>query len=73
MTRGILKAGAVVALLLTSAGAFADDPTAVLERQRGYVPRYPGRLPAFSDGGPCYRGMQTEAFPNRQGYRCVRR
>jgi hypothetical protein len=59
MTKGILKAGAVFALLLTSASAFADDPTGVLERERGYAPRYPGKLPAYSDSGACYRGMQT--------------
>jgi hypothetical protein len=73
MTKGILKAGAVFALLLTSANAFADDPTGVLERERGYAPRYPGKLPAYSDSGPCYRGMQQESFPNQQGYRCVRK
>jgi hypothetical protein len=73
MTRGILKAGAILALLVTSASAFADDPTALLERQRGYAPRYPGKLPAYSDGGPCYRGEQQMAFPNAQGYRCVRK
>jgi hypothetical protein len=67
-----MKAGAVVALLLASVGAYADDPTSLLLQQRGQLPRYPGYLPRVSDVGPCYRGTHSVAFPNRQGFRCVR-
>ena len=69
----LLKACAVTALLLTStAGALADDPTGVLMQERGQQPRYPGRLPRYTEGGPCYQGMHQQAFPNSSGYRCVR-
>jgi hypothetical protein len=61
-----------VALLLASTGAYADDPTGVLLRQRGDAPRYPGPLPAFTEGGICYQGMHSVPFPNFSGYRCVR-
>jgi hypothetical protein len=69
----MLKCGAVLGLLLASAGAYADDPTGVLEQQRGTLPRAHGHSPKFSDSGPCQRGMQQESFPNAQGYRCVRK
>jgi hypothetical protein len=73
MTCGLLKASAVLALLLaSSAGAYADDPTGLLLQERGEAPRYPGRVPAFTEGGICYRGMHSEPFPNVSGYRCVR-
>jgi hypothetical protein len=77
MAKGLLRFGAVLTLLLASAGAYADDPTGVLlSEQRAPQPmahRQLGaaNLPAFSDVGPCQAGMQSEAFPNRQGYRCV--
>jgi hypothetical protein len=65
MTSGVLKVGAILALLMASAaGAYADNPTAVLEQERGYVLRYPGPLPEFSDSGPCYLGMHSQPFPN---------
>jgi len=73
MTNQILKCGAVLALLLASSGAYADDPTGVLEQQRGTLPAAHGHLPRFSDAGPCQRGMQQQSFPNGQGYRCVRK
>jgi hypothetical protein len=74
MIRTTLKCGAIVGLLLGSgAFAYADDPTGLLLQQRGELPRSNGPLPKFSDFGPCQRGMQQEAFPNGQGYRCVRR
>jgi hypothetical protein len=75
MSRGILKVGAIAALLISSTSAYADDPTGLLLRWRGQVPTYaaPGQaLPAFSDNGPCQPGMQQESFPNQQGYRCIR-
>jgi hypothetical protein len=72
MTRTIAKVCAVAALLLVSGSAFADDPTGVLLQEQGYQPTYPGPLPEFTDGGPCYRGMHQQSFPNSQGYRCVR-
>jgi hypothetical protein len=73
MIRGVLKSGAVLALLLaSSAGSYADDPTGILLQERGQQPTYPGRLPRFTDGGPCYKGMHQQAFPNAQGYRCYR-
>jgi hypothetical protein len=73
MTNGILKTGAVLALLLASSvSSYADDPTGILMQERGQQPKYPGRLPEFTDGGPCYQGMHQEAFPNVQGYRCYR-
>lgn len=73
MTRGLLKAGAVLTLLLaSSAGSYADDPTGLLLQERGEAPRYPGRLPAFTEGGVCFQGMHMEPFPNQAGYRCIR-
>jgi hypothetical protein len=76
MTRQLLKCGAVLALLFASAGAYADDPTGVLlsEQRANQVltPKQRAELPAFSDVGPCQPGMQSEAFPNQQGYRCIR-
>jgi hypothetical protein len=73
MTYGILKASAVFALLLASStGSYADDPTGVLLQERGQQPTYPGRLPRYTEGGPCYKGMHQQAFPNAQGYRCYR-
>jgi hypothetical protein len=77
----MMKFGAVLAFLLTSAGAYADDPTGVLQQERQanqpmahkhHKAMKSGRA-AFSDSGPCQRGMQSEPFPNAQGYRCVRR
>jgi len=53
MTGGILKVGAILGLLLGSAGSsFADDPTGALLQQRGLAPRYPGPgpLPAYTEG-----------------------
>ena len=79
MTREILKYGAVLAVLLTSAAAYADDPTGVLLQERhatGWRHHHHGMhegRAAFSDSGPCQRGMQSEPFPNGQGYRCVSR
>ncbi len=75
MIRTTLKCGAIVGLLMAGGvgAACADDPTGVLEQERGTLPRANGPLPRFSDAGPCQRGMQQEAFPNSQGYRCVRR
>jgi hypothetical protein len=72
MIKTSLKLGAVLALLLgSSVVSYADDPTGVLEQERGTQPRAQGQLPQFSDTGPCQRGMQSESFPNAQGYRCV--
>jgi hypothetical protein len=76
MTRQILKCGAVLTLLLTSASAYADDPTGVLlQERRAAVPDHGSRNggpPAeFSDVGPCQPGTQSEPFPNGQGYRCI--
>jgi hypothetical protein len=69
----LLKAGAVLAFLFVSAAhSYADDPTGVLEQERGLLPKYPGPVPAFTDGGPCYQGMHSEPFPNLSGFRCVR-
>jgi hypothetical protein len=73
MIRTSLKCGAVLGLLLASGAAYADDPTGVLLQERHQLPRSNGPLPRFSDSGPCQRGMQQEAFPNAQGYRCIRR
>jgi hypothetical protein len=72
MIRISLKCGAVLAFLFASGAAYADDPTGVLLQERGMPPRAHGRLPAFSDSGPCQRGMQSAPFPNAQGYRCIR-
>lgn len=72
MTSGLLKAGAVLALLMAStAGAYADDPTGLLLQERGQAPAYPGPLPAYTEGGICYQGMHSTPFPNQSGYRCV--
>ena len=75
MIKTTLKCGAIVALLLGGGvgAAYADDPTGVLEQENGTLPRANGPLPKFSDIGPCQRGMDQIAFPNKQGYRCVRR
>jgi hypothetical protein len=72
MNSRALKFGAVLALLLASGSAFADDPTGVLLQERGLAPRYSGPLPEFLDHGPCPEGMHSEAFPNAQQYRCIR-
>lgn len=76
MTRGMLKIGVLATLLLASASAYADDPTGVLlSEQRwaeGQTAGHHGAQQAqFSDVGPCQAGMQSEPFPNAQGYRCV--
>ena len=74
MIRTALQCGAILGMLLGSGVvSYADDPTGLLLQQRGQLPRSHGPLPRFSDNGPCQRGMQQEAFPNHQGYRCVRR
>jgi hypothetical protein len=69
----ILKACAVAALMTTSAAAYADDPTAVLLRERGEIPTYapPGVQLGASYVGPCAPGTESYPFPNGQGYRCV--
>ena len=72
MIRTSLKCGAVLALLIASGAAYADDPTGVLEQERGLLPRAHGHSARYSDAGPCQAGMRQEAFPNGQGYRCVR-
>jgi hypothetical protein len=64
---------AVIGFLVTSAAAFADDPTGVLLQERGQIPRQNGGSAQFSDVGPCGAGMQSESFPNAQGFRCVPR
>jgi hypothetical protein len=69
--KSLLKYGAVVALLLASASAYADDPTGVLLQERGLAPRSPGPIAQFSDVGPCPAGTQSHSFPNAQGYRCM--
>ena len=71
MTKNLLKYGAVLALLLASASAYADDPTGVLLRERGQAPGQNGQVAQFSDVGPCQAGTQSEPFPNMQGYRCI--
>jgi len=75
MIRTALQCGAILALLIGGGvgAAYADDPTGVLEQERGTLPHANGPLPRFSDVGPCQRGMQQESFPNAQGYRCIRR
>jgi hypothetical protein len=72
MARSVAMACAIAAMLAFPGSAVADDPTGVLLQERGDQPTYPGPLPEFTDGGPCYRGMHQQAFPNSQGYRCVR-
>ncbi|MGA2042544.1 MAG: hypothetical protein ABSG83_04145 [Roseiarcus sp.] len=80
MAKTILATGAVLALLLASGGAWADDPTGVLEQEHAihhgwhhhHRGMHEGRA-AFSDVGPCGRGTQSEPFPNGQGFRCVSR
>ena len=75
MTSQWMKFGVGLALLLASTCAYADDPTGVLLREqmgnRPLTPRERAELPAFSDAGPCQAGMQSQPFPNGQGYRCV--
>jgi hypothetical protein len=75
MTNRTLRYSALFAFLLASAGAYADDPTGVLESEQWanqpLTPQQRASLPAFSDVGPCQPGMQSESFPNRQGYRCI--
>ncbi len=77
MTRQVLKFGAVLTLLLVSSSAYADDPTGVLLSEQwanqSLTPKQRAESPAFSDVGPCQPGMQSEPFPNHQGYRCVRK
>ena len=72
MTRNVLKIGAALTFILASTSAFADDPTGLLLQERGLMPRQ-GHATRFSDLGPCQRGTRSEAFPNGQGFRCVRR
>jgi hypothetical protein len=72
VTRAIMRAGAVAALLLASGGAYADDPTSVLLQDRGESPVYPGPLPEYTYSGICYQGMHSEPYPNTQGFRCAR-
>jgi hypothetical protein len=76
MIKTSLKYGAVLALLFASGAAYADDPTGVIlqERRAAQTPDAPkGQQPAFSDSGPCQAGMQSEAFPNAQGFRCIQK
>ena len=73
MTKGILMAGAALALLLAPAHrAAADDATAVLLMMRGEAPVWPGPVvPEFLSRGQCFQHMHYESFPIG-GYRCVR-
>jgi hypothetical protein len=71
MMKSVLRYGAVAALLLVSASAYADDPTGVLLQERGMAPRSPASVAPFSDVGPCPAGTQSHAFPNAQGFRCM--
>jgi hypothetical protein len=75
MIRTVLKCSTVLALLSASGVAYADDPTGVLLQERRAAQTSPdmryGQQPAFSDVGPCQAGMQSEPFPNGQGFRCV--
>jgi len=77
MTKGALKFGAVLTLLLASAAAYADDPTGVLLSEQRWASHAAApqqnraATPAFSDVGPCQAGTQSEPFPNSQGYRCI--
>jgi hypothetical protein len=70
MTGHVLEYGAILTLLFAPTAAFADDPTGVLEQEewakQPLTAQERAQLPAFSDGGPCQRGMQSEAFPNGQ-------
>jgi hypothetical protein len=56
--------------------AFANDPNGVLEHEQWakqpLAAQECARLPAYSDGERCQRGMQLEAFPNVQGRGCFR-
>jgi hypothetical protein len=45
----------------------------VLLQERGQIPRQNGGSAQFSDVGPCGAGMQSESFPNAQGFRCIPR
>jgi len=72
VSRSLVKAGAVAAFLLVSGGAYADDPTSVLLRDRGQLPAYPGPVPEYTYSGICYQGMHSEPWPNMQGFRCAR-
>jgi hypothetical protein len=71
--KNVLTVGGIVALLVSSSAAFADDPTGVLLQERGEMPRQAGPIPEFSDVGPCGAGTQSESFPNAQGFRCIPR
>lgn len=81
--RKMLALGTMTFLMLggalsISTAALADDPTGVLLSEQRYYNGPPltrqelNNLPAFSDVGPCQPGMQQEAFPNMQGFRCIR-
>jgi hypothetical protein len=75
MTSQTLKYAALLTLLFASGSAYADDPTGILLRERmldqPLTPKQRAELPAFSDVGPCQVGMQSESFPNGQGFRCI--
>jgi hypothetical protein len=77
MTSQLMKFAVGFTLLLASTCAYADDPTGVLlSEQTANQPltaKQRAELPEFSDGGPCQPGMQSEAFPSAQGYRCIRK
>ena len=72
MRRRIAKFAIAASLACGSTVAFADDPTGVLLQERHQLPPSNGPVPAFSDWGPCQAGQTQMAFPNAQGYRCVR-
>jgi hypothetical protein len=72
MTGELLRVRTVLALTLASGAALADDPTGVLLQERGQAPKWPGPLPEIIDGGSCPQRMQSESFPNQQGFRCIR-
>jgi len=65
MIRTTLKCGAIVGLLMAGGvgAAYADDPTGVLEQERGTLPRANGPLPRFSDAGPCQAACSRRRFP----------
>jgi hypothetical protein len=72
MIRHALKHAALLALLLSSTAAYADDPTGILlQQQRASQGKMVPAAVGFSDVGPCEPGTQSIAFPNRQGFRCV--